>query len=666
MTRLTLRAKLLLAFLLVVGITGTIGTFTGLSFISRTVLDEAMRRVEIDLGGAWAAFEAEKGRVQGVAGMVSQSETLREALRSGRGLDRACAELEAFRRKSELDFLSLVDREGAVRARARSVGCSGDSVAADPIVGQALEGVAASGTLVVPREALQRESDELADRAYIPLVYTERAVPTERTVEDRGLVLEAAMPILDARQKVGGAVCGGVLLNRKFALVDRIRHVVFGDRTYLGKPVGTVTLFLGDVRIATNVMLDAGTRALGTRVSKEVYQKVLQRGERFADRAFVVNDWYLSAYDPIRDPSGRIVGIIYVGLLEKKYLEYRANLGREYLGISLLAILLSVAAALYLSASLRRPAARLLVATRQLSAGDLRTRVELGRASREMAELAQAFNAMAATLEARTRELEETSQALQKAYSETAEKNRAYLETLGLVTHELKSPLASIVFGIGSLREKLLGPLTEAQEAVLRSAANSADYLHATIANYLNLSRLEEGSLRVALAETPVQRSIAAPLLERLSELAAERSLRIVSEIPEDLVASCDPGLIASVFQNLVSNAIEYGREGGLIRLRGERTTADTLTFSVWNEGPGFAPDAGDRLFQKFSRLGREGGDTKAGTGLGLFVSKQIVEKHGGRIRAESEPGCWARFSFTLPAARVPTGTPVAARSGAR
>jgi two-component system NtrC family sensor kinase len=465
------------------------------------------------------------------------------------------------------------------------------------------------------------------------------------------MVLEAAMPVFEGGEEARGAVYGGILLNRKFSLVDRIRDGAFGDRTYQGKPVGTVTLFLGDVRVATNVMLDTGTRALGTRVSREVYETVLVRGHRFADRAFVVNDWYLSAYDPIRDPGGNIIGIIYVGLLEKKYLEYRSGLAFEYLGISLLAVLLSVGAAFSLSASLRRPVMRLLDATRQLSAGNLRARVDVGTASREMAELAQSFNAMAEALEGRTRELEETTQALGEAYSQTAERNRAYLETLGFVTHELKSPLASIVFAIGSLREHLLGPLNEAQEAALRSAAASADYLNATIANYLNLSRLEEGSLKLTLSDVSVQRVIAAPLLERLAELASERRMRAVSEIPEDFVARCDEGLLTSVLQNLLSNALKYGREGGLIRVGGERTDERTLTFSVWNEGPGFAPDAGERLFQKFSRLGREGADTKAGTGLGLFVSRRIVEGHGGRIWAESEPGRWARFSFTLPAA---------------
>lgn len=646
----TLRTELFLAFLLVAGITGTVVTLSGLSFISRTLLGEAMRRVEIDLGGAWAALEAEKTRLQGAVGMASQSEALREALRSRRTGPSIRSELEALRRRHDLDFLSLVDREGRVVARGRAGSRSGDPRAEDPVVARALRGEPGGGAVVFSREELQREGGDLAGRATIRLVPTRMAVPTDREVETRGLVLEVAMPVFDARG-VGGAVAGGVLVNRKAALVDRIRQVVFGQRSFEGKPVGTVTFFLADVRIATNVMLDPETRAIGTRVSGQVYGKVLDRGERFADRAFVVNDWYLSAYDPLRDPTGRTVGILYVGLLERSTLEYRRGLANRYLGISLLAGLLAGAAALYLSVYLRRPVTRLLSATRALSRGDLGTRVEVHHASRELLELAQGFNAMASALQSRAREIQRSSEALQKAYSESAEKNRAYRETLGFVTHELKSPLASIVFGLGALRERILGPLTEGQEAVLHSAVQSADYLSETIANYLSLNRLEEGDLRLSPEEVRVQSAVVAPLLQRQTELLAEHRLRVRSEIPETLVAWCDPGLAASVFQNLVSNAIKYGREGGEVRLEGGPTTEGAVRFSVWNEGDGFPPEAANRLFQRFSRLGREGADTRSGTGLGLFVSKQIVERHGGRIWAESEPGRWARFTFTLPAA---------------
>jgi len=651
MDPLPYRLKLWLAFAGVVAMVALVNGWAGFSLISGTLVKEAKLRVEMDLGTAWDAFEDEKERLQTVAGMASQRESLRPALR-GEGARAVSADLEALRRRYELDFLTLVDPAGVAIARSRSPFATGDTVARNAVLARALAGQADTGTILLSPADLAREGEGLAERAFIPVVYTERAAPAARPFEDRGMVLLAAFPILDSEERVLGALYGGVLLNRKFELVDRIRDTVFGDRTLEGRPVGTVTLFLGDVRIATNVMLDAGTRALGTRVSREVGEQVLARGERFADRAFVVNDWYLSAYEPIRDPEGQIVGIIYVGLLEKSYLGYKVSLASQFLIVSLLALLAATGVAHYLSGGFRRPLQRLLHATRELSKGDLRARVHLRHASRELVELAGAFNSMAESLEGHRRELEEAHSAMQLAYLASEERNRAYLEMLGFVTHELKSPLASIVFAIASLRERLLGPLNGGQEALLKSAANSADYLHDTIANYLNLARIEEGDLRLRASEVRFAQDVVDPVVHRLGELASEKNMRIVSTVDPALLGAADPYLLTSVVQNLLSNAIKYGREGGEIRIACRPAADGTrLAFSVWNEGRGFPRGAGERLFQKFGRLGRGGVDTKTGTGLGLFVSRKIIEKHGGRIWAESEPDQWAEFTFELPIA---------------
>jgi two-component system, NtrC family, sensor kinase len=642
--RLPLRASLLLAFLLVVATTSLIGTLAGISFLIRTLRGEAMRRIEVDLGAAWAVFDEERERVQVVTSLVSQSEPLRAALRSGALDATARTELASVQRKHGLDFLDVLD------ARGRRLPAASDAVVSDPILAEALAGRASSGPIVFEAERLALESTALAGRARIALVATEHAAPTSRSVEERGLVLEAATPLLH-HDKVIGVVYGGVLLNRRLSLVDDIRNRVFGDQTYEGTPVGTVTLFLGDTRVATNVLLQGGTRALGTRVSDTVAETVLGRGQRYAARAFVVNDWYLSAYDPIRGPRGEILGIIYVGLLEKRYVSYGEGLARSYLEIKLLAVVLAVALAFYLARRFERPVEWLLAATRRLATGDLSARVETDGASRELHELALSFNSMAATLERRGQELASASKALETSLTETAEKNRAYLEMLGFVTHELKSPLASIVFAIGSLRDGILGPLNRSQAAALRSAALSADYLRDTIANYLNLTRIEEGALSLSQGRVRLRRDVVESLLERFSELAADRQMVMRAEVPEDLEVTADPALVVSVVQNLLSNAVKYGREGGEIRVRGWRDEpSGSVLLSVWNEGPGFPTQAIGDLFHRFGRLSAAA-DTHSGTGLGLFVSREIAAGHGGWLCADSDPGRWAEFTLALPAA---------------
>ena len=646
--KLSLRSLQLLGYAIVVTLMGTFTIYAGLSFISETVVKEAKFRVQMDLNSAWSAYNEEKALLQMAVRLAAQNEIMRCKQYHEINRNIISGQLEGLRIKYNLDYLTLVNPDGVVIAGSRISEAGGINISDNPLLADALTGNVASGTLLLTHDELLLKSGELAEQAYIPLIKTERARPSNRDVEDRGMVLETAVPILSDEHKVCSVVFGGILLNRKFDLVDRIREAVFDVDIYTGKSLGTVTIFLWDTRITTNVIKRDSTRAIGTRVSDEVYTTVLENGERFGDRAFVVNDWYLSAYDPIRDPGGQIIGILYVGMLEKKYLNYKSELTLKFLAAGLLALLLSVTLATFFSAKIRKPILKIVAATRRISSGNLATRVTGIISSKELNELADSFNSMAQSLEIRSRQLEDASKELKQAYLETDEKNKSYLEMLGFVTHELKSPLASIVFAIGSLREHLLGPLNDAQEAVLKSSAKSADYLNSTIMNFLNLSRIEEGELRLKLWKVSLCQGIVNPAVQRISEMIADNGMKVQCNVSPNIEITCDPNLLTSVFQNLLSNAVKYGKPNSDIKIELERESEDFLELSVYNEGSGFSNEDAASLFTKFTRFSAEKYNTKSGTGLGLFVTKNIINKHGGEIWAESEPGKWAKLRFTI------------------
>lgn len=646
--KISLRNTQLFGYTIVVILMGTFTIFTGLSFITDTVMQEAKLKVQMDLNSAWTAYKEDKALLQMNVSLVAQHELFRRAL-NDRSINPKVSKLLAeLREKYKLDFLNLVNKNGTIIGTSGKPEALKRKVRYDPVIEEAFLGNVTSGTSLISRENLLLKSDELAEQAYIPILQTERAKPTGRTVEDRGMILETAIPILNDQNEVHGLIYGGILLNRRFDLVDRIRSTVFGNDYFDGKPLGTVTLFLEDTRIATNVITADSVRAIGTIVSDEVYQKVLEKGERFADRAFVVNDWYLSAYDPVLDAKGNIIGILYVGLLEKKYTAYGQELTIEFIGIGLIALLIAVLLANYLSSKVRRPILKLVEATREISKAKLNTRVTNIGHINEISELAKSFNSMAASLEADSKQLNEASANLKRAYIKADEKNRAYLEMLGFVTHELKSPLASIVFGIGSLRDKLLGPLTEGQEDVLKSSARSADYLNSTIGNFLNLSRIEEGELKLKISQVSLKENIIESAANRLQEIVADNKMEIEINVPDDLVVSCDPDLMNSVFQNLISNALKYGYKGTSVKISSELSDG-LVKIYVFNEGSGFSNEDRLNMFTKFSRFNAANYNTKSGTGLGLFVTKNIILKHNGAIWAESEQGNWAKFTFTIP-----------------
>ena len=133
------------------------------------------------------------------------------------------------------------------------------------------------------------------------------------------MMLRAAAPVSTPAGRLLGVLDGGVLITRNYEIVDKIRRTVFKEEEYKGRPVGTATIFQNDVRVSTNVRSADGTRAIGTQASAEVADAVLSRGETWRGRAFVVQDWYLAAYAPIRDFSGATVGMLYVGVLERPF-----------------------------------------------------------------------------------------------------------------------------------------------------------------------------------------------------------------------------------------------------------------------------------------------------------------------------------------------------------
>ena len=245
-------------------------------------------------------------------------------------------------------------------------------------------------------------------------------------------------------------------------------------------------------------------------------------------------------------------------------------------------------------------------------------------------------------IERRQRELEDMSQRLQAI-------NHNYMEMLGFVAHELKNPLTSAMMSLYTVKDGYLGEISPAQENSLESVALSLDYFHDMIKNYLDLSRLEKGELEVNKRRVAVNAQVVLPVLDGLGRALEERHLAVENRVPDDLILNADGDLLRIVFDNFLSNAVKYGEEGGAIVLDARRDDG-RVTLSVRNDSEaGIPPDKLPLLFEKFRRLDSPEYAGKKGTGLGLYICKEIVEKQGGEIWADSEVGEWVEFSFALP-----------------
>jgi signal transduction histidine kinase len=251
--------------------------------------------------------------------------------------------------------------------------------------------------------------------------------------------------------------------------------------------------------------------------------------------------------------------------------------------------------------------------------------------------------------------LEEAAKLLRCAVEEAyqagqIERNyRAYMEMLGFVSHELRSPISSIITLAQTLSEGYYGKLDDRQREILQRIIKKAEYLHAMSSQYLNLSRFESSVMSLNLRLVDFIDDIIDPVIEILMPQINERNIKLEREYGDSIFpVRCDPDLVKIVMINLLSNGIKYGNRGGVLRVTVEKGFKKFL-ISVWNEGPGFSEREKNRLFKKFSRLKAAELVERKGSGIGLYVSWKIVQDHCGKISAESEQGAWARFTVELP-----------------
>ena len=326
--------------------------------------------------------------------------------------------IQQLRAAGAYSFLHLVDSETRWIHEDVPRGFDARSLRSD-LVMRALAGVPGYGIEIFDKEALQREG--LADQVALPLLDTPRAAPTTRTVEERGMMIRVAYPVRNLKGEVIAVLDGGILLNRNFGLVDAIRDLVYGAGSLPKNSIGTVTVFLDDVRISTNVPHGPGERALGTRVSRQVREHVLTLGKTWIDRAFVVNDWYISSYEPIFDYRGKRVGMLYAGFLERPF---RTELWQAFwvlAGLFIVLMTLSAVLAVLGAKSIFRPLeamAGVVAATRHGSD----TRIGPVSSRDEIGELAGEFDKMLDLLQQRNQEIQQAADQLERKVDErTAE-----------------------------------------------------------------------------------------------------------------------------------------------------------------------------------------------------------------------------------------------------
>lgn len=652
--RLPIRSKLLAMVLLplvvVLPLLGLLLLVWGNVALDRLLIT----KVRSDLAVAQGYFERVLGEVGSSAAAVADSQALHRAL----GDDTVAAPadagpwvalLQGFKTREGLDFINLRAPDGTLLATDFGAAPTTDRHSPAFRAAAAESGRARASIEVLQPDELARLAPALQDRVAVPLVITRNAAPTDRTQEDRAMVVLATAPVRDERGTLRGHVQAGVLLNRNLPFIDHINEIVYPEGALPFGSRGTATLFLDDVRISTNVRLfgdDPKNRAIGTRVSQAVRDTVLGGGQPWLDRAFVVNDWYVSGYLPLADGAGRRVGMLYVGYLERPFtwLKYAVLLS---IGLIFFAVMIgATVVSLRWARSIFKPLEQMARTMQLVEAGGLDARVgAAGHHPDEIGRLAAHLDHLLDVIDDKTRALQRWGDELdRKVVDRTRDLEQAQaqllrsekLATVGQLTasiaHEVNNPIAVIQGNLDLLRE-LLGPQTAAKvDAELRLVDEQIERMRLIVTQLLQFARPNEYAGYVdsvhpsrALDDALL---LVGPQLAR-TRIAVQRDDRATAS------AAINRQELQQVLLNLLINALHAMPDSGTLALRTRDWHAadgrvQGVQIDVADSGPGLGPELESRLFQPFVTTKTDG------TGLGLWISRSLIERYGGTLTARN------------------------------
>jgi two-component system NtrC family sensor kinase len=634
------RSKLIASFLGVSFVVGVVSLFIGGQLLYKSVLSEATNRIRLDLNAAREIYLSRIKTIQCPLTITSLEPVFRTALKT-RDLSEIIPRLETVARRAELDFVGIVRKEGETLCGVgkSSLQCKAVEIT-NPIAEFVFDRkVPVSGTVVLSKEFLSAESPELADRARIGLLPTPRAAPRAEEEETSGMALAAAIPIFEEGDVIG-VIYGGLLLNRNQTIVDTVRDTVFQQEIYKGRTIGTATIFFNDLRISTNVMTPDGKRAIGTRVSKEVKEHVLTKGKRWTDRAFVVSDWYITAYEPIEDIFGERVGMLYVGVLEAKYADMRQKALFILISIIVAGMALAVGLGYILANKIMNPVHQLIKASQQVSEGSLTP--EIGPISKdEIGVLQNTFRDMIESLKERDRHrrAEAENRLIQ------SEKQASVGRLAAGVAHEINNPLTGVLtYTHMLLRRK---DIEDDIRSDLETIAESTERVRKIVKGLLDFSR----QIKLDKEPTEINRLVSSAI-SLMENQALVKGVSITFNPGENLpMLTLDRNQFQSVLLNMIINALDATEPGGTINiytatgLSASDTGHKGVEITIADTGCGIPADNLDKLFDPFFSTKEVG----QGTGLGLSVSYGIIQRHGGTIRVQSELGKGSTFFIWIP-----------------
>ena len=642
LSKLDLQTRLIVGFLIATCLTGFVAALVGIWTINKSTMDEVQNRVRQDINTAKLIYNHTLERIVSLIQFSAEGSDLYEALGDGKkqrlehlnGLIRHVQVIQTSGEHPFLDMLSVVDMNGKVLYRAANPKISGDDMLWDPVVRKCIEtGAPQASTELIPIEKIIRENPSLAERVTIEIVKTPKSIEMEEKQLSEGMVMRAAYPIMDKKQKLLGVLIGGVLLSRDRSIVDKVRETIYHDEKYQGREIGVATIFQGGVRIATNVMTTENQRAIGTTLSKEVYNRVIKEGKDWVGRAFVVNEWYITTYTPLYNIDRKLIGILYTGILEAKYRDIMWKMIWIILGITTLGMIIAFIISLRMGNTIIKRIRILKKGTEAIASGNLDYRLSPDKIS-GFDMLDEAFNDMSKSLKDRDERLQKAHEQLTRS-----EKLTALGEMAAGVAHEINNPLGGILLYGNLVLEDI--PENGTTRDNMRKIIHQTNRCKNIVQGLLDFARTPTGDM-LHLQINDVVRTALNLVKDQALFHGIEVETRFSENLPE---VNGDPSRLEQVFLNLFINAADTMKEkGGRLGIT-TSSTVDRVKVIITDTGKGIDREHLPHIFEPFFTTK----DPGQGTGLGLSIAYGVIKRHNGFIDAESAPGKGTTFIVSLP-----------------
>jgi len=646
----TIQGRLVRNFLLAILLPSLLTMIVGVGVIRQRVVAQAQTQVNANLEAAKDIYQSTVDRLEDAIRIHATRMVIYGALarQDTAGL---ADEMDRIRQTEHLDVLTLVDARGRLFYRSRNPDAPAGRETGDDLVLRVLERLQpAAATEVVPESALALEAPALARQALMTITPTPRAHPAAEPLVRSGLMIRAAAPVFTPAGRQLGVLYGGVLLNRNYEIVDKIRRTVFKEEEYQGRPVGTATIFQGDVRISTNVRFADGSRAIGSQASAEVADAVLLRGDTWRGRAFVVDEWYLSAYAPIHDLGGKTIGMLYVGVLERPFTNLLWQSVAMFLGIAAGGAGLVYLISMRVARRISRPIHSMAVAAQRIAQGDYSKKVEAQGAD-ELGYLGHSFNTMMEELQRAHQALRESAEELErKVEQRTAELTRMQAQ---MIQSEKMVAIGKLAAGVAhEINNPLTGVLTNSS-LMLEDLPDDHPWredLQTIVSETLRCRKIVKGLLDFA-RQTKPQRTlldlnqVVEDVLALVRNQTTFRSVRVINELNPHLPSVlADADQMRQVVLNIVLNAAEAMSQGGELRVSSALDPSRRgIEVRIGDTGPGIPDEVRSRVFEPFFTT------KKTGTGLGLAVAYGIMERHHGELTIDTARGQGTTFTIRLP-----------------